>query len=142
MANIKNSMAKYRVNTVQTIQYTRWVWCKRQNIKFKISMSLSEKVLFNWASDMCHVTLDMWQLTFVTWHVKCDIWHTGVSEYCLDISGPLALTVWELSMMFWRYLNKRMHNCFKVFFLLRTLQLIDWICLGAKSSEMHNKVGS
>ena len=27
------------------------------------------------------------------------------------------------------------------FFLLRTLQLIDWICLGANSSEMHNKVG-
>ena len=27
------------------------------------------------------------------------------------------------------------------FLLLRTLQLIDWICLGANSSEMHNKVG-
>ena len=29
----------------------------------------------------------------------------------------------------------------KFFFLLRTLQLIDWIFLGANSSEMHNKVG-
>ena len=27
------------------------------------------------------------------------------------------------------------------FLLLRTLQLVDWICLGANSSEMHNKVG-
>ena len=27
------------------------------------------------------------------------------------------------------------------FFLLQTLQLIDWIWLGANSSEMHNKVG-
>ena len=27
------------------------------------------------------------------------------------------------------------------FFLLQTLQLIDWISLGANSSEMHNKVG-
>ena len=32
------------------------------------------------------------------------------------------------------------HNHFKAFLLLRTLQLIDWISLGAKSSEMHNKV--
>ena len=41
-----------------------------------------------------------------------------------------------------RYLLVAEHNCFKVFFLLRTLQLIDGICLGANSSEMHNKVGS
>ena len=33
------------------------------------------------------------------------------------------------------------HNYFKVFSLLRTLHLIDWICLGANSSEMHKKVG-
>ena len=31
---------------------------------------------------------------------------------------------------------------FQSFFLLRTLQLKDWICLGANSSEIHNKVGS
>ena len=31
---------------------------------------------------------------------------------------------------------------FHSFFLLRTLQLLDWICLGANSSKMHNKVGS
>ena len=41
----------------------------------------------------------------------------------------------------WFFLYKLKHNCFKDFFLLRTLQLIDWICLGANSSEMHNKVG-
>ena len=36
-----------------------------------------------------------------------------------------------------------LHNCFKVFFffLLQTLQLKDWICIGANSSEMNNKVG-
>ena len=34
----------------------------------------------------------------------------------------------------------RDHNCFKDFFLLRTLRQIDLISRGAKSSEMHNKV--
>ena len=105
------------------IQYTRWVWCKRQkvNIKFKISMSLSEKVLFNWASVSstpdsrpAHVFYPgvmmscMWHVTLDMCHMTCDMWHTGGSEYCLNILGPLALMVWELSMMFWRYLNKRM----------------------------------
>ena len=33
------------------------------------------------------------------------------------------------------------HNCFKAFFLLRTFQILYWICLGAKSSEIHSKVG-
>ena len=37
--------------------------------------------------------------------------------------------------------GKMIHNCFTDFFLLLTLRRIDWISLGAKSSEMHNKVG-
>ena len=47
--------------------------------------------------------------------------------------GPLWLMAWSVCVA--------LHNCFKDFFLLWTLRHIDWITLGAKSSEMHNKGG-
>ena len=60
------------------------------------------------------------------------------SHFCRNLIAAIA----ELTDKRAEIEERPLTTVSKFFFLLRTLQLIDCICLGANSSDMHNKVES